>query len=264
MQRRRVVIGAAVLLASGRGGTAQPEELVEVGRGTLPLLLTAPHGGQLAVPGVEPRTRGVKLADSGTDDVARRVATHLEALLRRRPHLVVARFHRRFIDANRTEKDALEVEAARRHYRAFHGAVRAAVDEIGRLAPERGLLLDIHGQSEDLETIHRGTREGQTVTRLLKRHGEAGLVGPKSIFGGLKAAGFNLFPDNTPLGMPAERKSFGGGFIVATYGSHQLTGIDAIQIEIGRSLRETAAVREKLARALATSIAEYHKTYQVM
>ena len=35
-----------------------------------------------------------------------------------------------------------------------------------------GLLLDIHGQGSEIDTIFRGTAGGQSVKHLLDRHGE--------------------------------------------------------------------------------------------
>jgi N-formylglutamate amidohydrolase len=242
--------------------SADGEALIETQRGTLPILLTAPHGGTAVIPNVPPRTTGVTVRDSFTDEVTRGVARRLEELLAAKPFFVIAKFQRLFADANRAEAEALESPDARPPYLAYHQAIRSYVDEIRKTYPERGLLLDIHGQVGNPQVLHRGTRNGVTVTRLLKRAGDAGLVGDKSLWGSLKSQGFTVFPDSAQVGEPPEARAYGGGFTVGTYGSQQLNGVDAIQIEIGRDLRADQTVRKKLTEALAQSLVTFYRAYQ--
>lgn len=240
---------------------AQPIPLVRAERGTLPIVLTAPHGGTLPIPGVPERTSGVRVRDENTELVADHLWRRLHELTGARPHLVQAQFHRRFADANRPPEDAFEDERARPHYEAYHHGIRRAVREIREKSARGGLLVDLHGQSRDPETIHRGTLDGLTVKALLETHGADALTGEDSPFGHLKASGFTVFPDNTPPGEPPEAPAFRGGFAVATYGSHQADGIDAIQVEIGRALRRDPARRRQVVEALARGIAAYWRRY---
>jgi len=107
-----------------------PAELVVVQRGTLPILLTAPHGGREVIPGVAPRDTkragvaeasrkwgGARTgADGNTDVLARRMAEEIRRLTGQAPYLVVAKFHRKFIDANRPADVALDSPAALPYY----------------------------------------------------------------------------------------------------------------------------------------------------
>ena len=269
MNRRQLLHGSLALTTLGVTALtphayAEGDTLIETQSGTLPILLTAPHGGAAVIPGVPPRITGVTVRDEFTDDVARGVARRLEELLSAKPYFVIARFQRRFADANRAESEALESPEARPPYRAYHQAIRGYVDEIRKSHPDRGLLLDIHGQAADLKVLHRGTRNGATVTALLKRAGEAALVGDKSLWGSLKNQGYAIFPESAQVGEPPEVKAFGGGFTVGTYGSHQANGMDAIQIEIGRELRAEKTARRKLIDALANALATSYREYQKM
>ena len=103
---------------SQEAGHAQagPEDLIFVQQGAVPIILTAPHGGTLRVPGVE-RERSsraaVKFRDDATDEIAEVLMDRLEALVGGKPYAVVARFHRRYIDANRRESLAFEDTDAR-------------------------------------------------------------------------------------------------------------------------------------------------------
>lgn len=267
MNRRQLLRQFAAftaLCAAEQAGAAagDAEALIDTQRGTLPILLTAPHGGTSVIPKVPPRTSGVTVRDEFTDEVAWGLARRLEELLEAKPYFVIAKFQRRLADANRSEADGLESADARPAYLAYHQAIRHFVDEIRKANPDRGLLLDIHGQVGNPQVLHRGTRNGVTVTRLLKRAGDAGLVGERSIWGSLKRQGFTVFPDSHHVGEPPEARAYGGGFTVGSYGSHQPDGIDAIQIEIGRDLRAEKAAREKLIEALAQAVATFYREYQ--
>jgi N-formylglutamate amidohydrolase len=80
--------------------------------GMLPIILTVPHGGRTAVPGIAMR-RGLGVPqftterDSNTAELAELVGAKVEALLGARPFLVVAHFERKFIDVNRAESGLL-------------------------------------------------------------------------------------------------------------------------------------------------------------
>ena len=250
---------ALLLLASSAGFQEKPETLVQSRRGAVPVLITAPHGGEQAIPGAAERKNGVTVRDVGTREIAEAVAKHLEEKLGGRPYVVLALFHRKYADANRKEEEALEDPAARPAYRAYHAAVRGYVDEIRRQWPEGALLVDLHGQAADKGTIHRGTQNGKTVAQLVKRHGEPALIGRKSILGDLESQGFKVFPSGGALDTQKESPRFNGGFTVQAYGSQNADGIDAIQLELGSDLR--AQEREKLEKGLAQAIATFYQEY---
>ena len=263
-----------------------PGDLVSYQRGTLPIILSAPHGGGVRVPGSLERTAGVAgvvtVRDSNTDRLAWLVAQRLTERLGAKPFVVVAQFSRKDADANRAAGNAFENDAAKRHYDAYHRALRSAVDEV-RAAFPAGILIDLHGQARFPEAVVRGTRNGATVKRLLTRHGPEAVVGPKSLMGLLARKGHTVMPTPddgmVPRAVPDEpqdaaagdagradfnpalgfERYFNGGFIVANYGSQHDDGLDAIQLEIGEQRKpEQIWV---FARELADAIADFAKEY---
>jgi hypothetical protein len=120
--------------------------------------------------------------------------------------------------------------------------------------------MDLHGQATFRESLVRGTRDGQTVSRLIARHGKAALVGPDSVFGGLEARGYQVVPPGATPDAP-EPRAFRGGFIVATYGSHHENGIDAIQSRSAQPCAPTARDVTGSPRALAESVAAFRVRY---
>ena len=104
---------------------ARPEDLVFVQQGTIPVIITAPHGGTARVPGVEERTSraAVKVSDEGTDKIAELLVNRLESLVEGRPYAVIARFHRKYIDATRPEVEAFDDRDARPYYLAYRESI---------------------------------------------------------------------------------------------------------------------------------------------
>ncbi|MCA9050350.1 MAG: N-formylglutamate amidohydrolase, partial [Planctomycetaceae bacterium] len=213
--------------------------LVTVESGDLPIILTAPHGGSEAVPGVSPRIgEGVDLfqskSDSFTDELAEKLADAIEARLGKRPYIVIARFHRKYIDANRPPELAYESGQAKLVYDEYHRAIAAARREvINRWGA--GILLDLHGQKAEPQTIFRGTQNGKTARSLENRFGRVALTGEQSLFGRLAQQGFHVQPavnSDEP-----EDARYNGGYTVGTYGSASGGAFDAVQLELGFSLR---------------------------
>jgi N-formylglutamate amidohydrolase len=247
-----------------------PADLILIQRGALPIILTAPHGGHEAIPAVEARRAegttsgpwgGVhKGGDLNTDLLAQGIAAEITKLTGKAPYLVVAKFQRRFIDANRPPELALEDPRARPYYDYYHGSIRGFVDQVRRVYPA-GLLIDVHGQTKDPDVVMRGTLNGRGVERLLRRAGVDAVTGSRGIFGQLEINGFTVFPGNdVPPQGHSEDAGFNGGYTVFTYGSHNRNGIDALQMEFGTRYRQRAGVEES-ARGAAKAIAAFYQTY---
>jgi N-formylglutamate amidohydrolase len=241
------------------GSLARAGDLLTTQRGSIPIILTAPHGGAIRVPGSADRTTGITVRDTHTAEIALLVAQRLTERLGQRPYVVIAQFSRKDADANRAPGEAYENDAAKAQYDAFHAAVRDAVDECRRLHG-RAILLDIHGQARVPGAIVRGTRNGRSVAALRARHGDGAIEGPESLFGLLRAAGYATLPEpGTPEEGLGRETFFDGGFIVEHYGSHQPAGIDAIQVEIGSQFRSPSPWT--FARDLADAAARFYETF---
>jgi N-formylglutamate amidohydrolase len=245
-------------------------DLVLVQQGSMPVILTAPHGGRAAIPIVEPRRAqdgtpgpwgGVRTgADVNTDILASGIAAELRKLTGQDPYLVMAKFARKYIDANRPPEVGLEDPRARPYYDYYQRSIRRFVDEVRAKYPA-GLLLDVHSQSKDPDVIMRGTLNGRTVQRLMQRSGVDAVTGPRGVFGQLEANGFKVFPRNdVPPRGTSEDAGYQGGYIVFTYGSHNRDGIDAVQMEFGSRYCQKA-VLDTSAQNAARAIAVFYDAY---
>ena len=199
MTRRKLVLGCAIalvvqgqLFAAEPAGAVEPKDFLQVQRGELPIIITAPHGGSLAISGVPKRLgpegelksgKFVTGQDTRTLELATATAKRVEELTGKRPYLVASKAHRQYVDPNRPEKEAVEHPKAQAVHAAFHGQVREFVDELRKKFPQGALLLDIHGQATSADTIYRGTQNGTTVMKMIEKHEAAALTGEQSILG---------------------------------------------------------------------------------
>jgi N-formylglutamate amidohydrolase len=273
---RRIVLGAAALALTlgAYAASRAPEDLVLVRHGTLPIILTVPHGGRLDIPGVPLRNAPdpARMAgfakwggfqsggDQNTDVLALRIASEIESLTGHAPYLVLAKFKRRFIDANRPAELAYVDPGAAPYYALYHGTIRKFVDEIRRAHPA-GLLLDVHGEGKDPDVLMRGTSNGDTVTLLVRRVGVDSITGPNGLFGQFETQGFKVFPSNrASIWRGSENAGYNGGYTVNTYGSQNPDGIDAVQLEFGTRYRREDELDKSAAQA-ARAIVTFYKAY---
>lgn len=255
---RTVLLGIALaLLPAALGGAkaAEANDLVMAKAGSLPILLTIPHGGSSAVRDVPLRTRGTTSTDGYTLELGEALAKQLAGSLGGEPYIVAARFSRKYIDANRAEAEAFESPRAKPVYDAYHGSIRAFIARMRERYPRGAVLLDLHGQSTDPLVVHRGTRDGATVAALMRKHGPEALTGPDSILGVVQQRGVKVFPSGAKVGEPREDPRYRGGYTVHSYS--RAYGLDAIQIEAGRDLRRDPA----FIAALGEGIIRFYKAY---
>jgi N-formylglutamate amidohydrolase len=245
-----------LLFTVGTAFAYEAQETVDASKGTLPLILTVPHDGGDFRELVPERKTGVLTRDAGTARLAQSVASILQAHTGKRPYLVIARFSRKYLDANRAEREAMESEGARPAYRAYHDQIAAYVDEVRSRYPSGSLMIDIHGQSQDPDTTFRGTRAGLTTKALIGRHGQDAIQGENSILGLLAAKGYAVNPPIDRLSLDEDLR-YSAGFTVVQYGSQKASGIDAIQLEFGKNHRARERLAQDFAEALLVFMTHY-------
>jgi N-formylglutamate amidohydrolase len=255
---------ALILDLSARPDSPSPADLVSVQKGSLPIIVSVPHGGTREVPDVPERQgRGIAnfftVRDANTIEIAEAFSESLEKKLGGKPWMVVALFDRKYVDANRPPDGAYEADRAKPYYDAYHAALAAACKAIQK-KHRGGILLDIHGQGEYPDFLCRGTRNGETVKLLRERRGWDAVAGADSILGRMEKAGYKILPRCDAGESAKEEPAFAGSHIVESYGSHTGYGIDAIQLEFGTSHRLRKAY-PKTAADLAAAVAAFHEAY---
>lgn len=248
--------------------------LVKRHRGTMPIILTCPHDGDEVPPNVPDRTQAATPADcdfkTGRD---RQTAAITEAVAQKildvtglSPYVVIARFRRLSIDANRRPACAFTDPAAATFYDEYHNRIAEYVTQLRSENENRGFLFDIHGTNElpqDPADIYLGTANGRSLVpgfnraNIFMQHGLRGLLnnswsqrqtGEGALFW------YRVSPTDATT---AETGVVNGGFTVRNYS----TSLNCIQIEIANTIRNDAEKRnflsEDLAFALINSVRRY-------
>ena len=210
--------------------------------GTLPLVFSVPHGGNVKLLDAPERATGTKVQDDRVNELAAAIQRQLLAKTGRQAYLVGAKISRKYIDFNRKAEDAYEAPAAAPIYDAYYGALRSAIDTVR--AQPGALLVDIHGQSMDRGAIFRGTGSGLTA-RNAPFYAE-----PDGLITGLNAGGLNVLPK----GAEDKEIHFSGGTIVRVFGYQTPQGIDSIQLEFGANWRAGADRIEQTAAVVADAL----------
>ena len=96
-----------------------PDELVSAQRGTLPIILSAPHGGSVRVEGSKDRKEGVTVKDLRTAEIAWLTSQRLAEKLDGKVYVVIAQFSRKDADANRNSDESYENKPAAAQYNAY-------------------------------------------------------------------------------------------------------------------------------------------------
>lgn len=245
------------------------DPLIDVRRGTIPIVICSPHGGKEIVPGVPQRKnrpvnppkgdpKWVIGTDVNTRELAQELVADLERQLGGKPYYVMARFQRRFIDANRAPEHSYEVPEAKFYYDAYHDTIAEYCREVQKKFGT-GLVIDVHGQASFKDDILIGTAGGTTVTLLLERYGRGALVGREGLVGIMLDAGVKVKPDlnsetfNVAAGL-------NGGYTVQTYGSSRPTALEAVQFEYGSNYRKLENIDDS-ARKTAAGVAKFYEAY---
>ena len=276
-----VALTLLCLVAIGYGENLTPgESLFGEGRfteyipGDLPLIIAAPHDGQLRPREIPDRTRGVTSADANTQDLARLIAAEVHERTGRHVYLVICHLHRSKLDANReldeaAQGNALAEQAWKEHHSFIETACEAAVHQFGV-----AFFIDLHGHAHsdsrvELGYLHSslelaGCEEGLNESSFIQfgslrwiaershlSHSDL-LRGPQSLGALLEAGGFPSTP-GPRLPLPTE-PYFRGGYTIARHCAvaRQVCGV---QIEANRPLlRDTEENRRRFARALVTAL----------
>ena len=250
---------------------------VEYRVGSLPIVLSAPHGGREKPDELPDRTRGTFSFDTNTQELARAIGQAFVERTGQHPHLVICTVHRRKVDCNREIAEGAAghplTEQLWHEFQNFIGDARRTV-----LAQHgRGFYIDLHGHGHpvprlELGYAHSTDELGLPATQLAspnliqkgslhlfalkKPHEYADLLhGPMSFGGLMEKAGYPSTP--SPANPTPGELYFNGGYNLRTHTAPG-TGLAGLQIESNsKGVRDTEASRKKFASALVEQLSAY-------
>lgn len=261
------------------------EQLIEVRPGTLPIVLTVPHGGTLKPANMLARRYGVVGIDANTVPLSEMIIEELEARYGGKPAAIISHLHRTKLDPNREIKEAAQGDPiAEAAWHRFHNGAKKACEQVAKRHGS-GLLLDIHGHRHMDQRVELGylipgdqlraadaaleadaALIAGTSIRDLDRRSPVSFVdllrGPHSLGSLLEARGFRSVPspDKPKPGLMASY--FSGAYSVAAHGSRDGGTVSAIQIECPwNGVRDKPENQRRFARALADALGVYFETH---
>ncbi|MFW9821222.1 MAG: hypothetical protein ACFFE5_16585 [Candidatus Thorarchaeota archaeon] len=220
---------------------------IEVEEGTIPLILSVPHGGQLKYDSIPQRTEGVLGIDRGTVDLAKSLIKQISFEFEsdkvgfKSPSVIISKIRRDKIDLNRSAHEAFNQNSfiAREIYRFYHYKIEELILKNLNIY-KRSLLIDIHGFERDARPqgfrdvdIILGTNNLESLFSkpVKKRDWD------KNIRGKIVKVMIQLGIPVAP-GHP-RRKEYvlAGGYITTKYGASRFLRSQTIQIEFSDRIR---------------------------
>jgi len=248
-------------------------------KATIPVILSAPHGGgdksfPVATHSMKPRLPGGKNVSMKSDlytlQVIASVDKYIFDLCGQHCYVVAATVHRRFVDANRNAKDVEdnahnpECSESGAYYNEYHASLDSCIADcrLRHPAAPHVLLLDIHGQAVYEDMVVLGTRNRKTCS-LSSCSGSYSDLSAGSYDVDIPFQGFiwhlQSMLGRTSLPLPGQEdiSPYRGGHIVGTYGSqwalHRQQEVNGEEKEEGTNLetaRQVSAVQLEFGSAL--------------
>ncbi len=230
---------------------------VEYIPGDLPLILSAPHGGNICPDEIVDRTYGSigscssTGSDTNTDPLTRTVRNAFLQATGRAPHIIILKLARPKLDANRDVTEAAQGNLfAKNTWSEYHGFIDVAKDTISKEFGF-GLYMDMHGHGHSVPRIELGYLLSKTdlqtinldLTYMINKSSVKRLAsvsgidftdlirGPQSIGGLLEQLGIRAVPSDPDPAPVGDEKFFSGGYSTRRHGSRDGGLIDGIQFE---------------------------------
>lgn len=251
-------------------------EYVEYIPGTLPVILSAPHGGDLTPVEVRDRSSGVVVTDRGTRELTLAVRDAFVDLTGSAPHVVISHLDRVKLDPNREVVEAAQGDPfAERAWEEYHGFIERARRHVAELG--EGMYFDMHGHghpesrlelgyllsadrlNDDDGSLNNLATVQQTSIREIGRDSPLPFSqvvrGPTSLGGLLEERGVPGVPSPSIPG-PGDDPYFSGGYSTWRHGSLADTElVSGIQIEHHyNGVRNSDASRRAYAALLAEAV----------
>lgn len=254
-------------------------DYIEYTPGTLPIILSAGHGGDREPDEIPDRPSGTTVTDLNTMELTHAVEEALIARTGGRPHVIISRLDRAKLDPNREIGEAAQGNPyAELAWQEYHGYIDDA-EQLVTVDHGAGLYLDMHGHGHEILRLELGYLLSGAALGLSDAELDSGGYADDSSIAALAAAvdvpfsallrgatsfgallsdrGVRAVPsDDEPA--PGGDPYFSGGYSTRRHGSRDGGTVSGIQIEHHRvGLRDTQANREAYAAVLAEVLEAY-------
>ncbi len=248
--------------------------------GNLPIILSAPHGGDEKPSDIKTRKKGVFEKDDFTFELTEEIIKQFQKQVNKTPYCVIATISREKVDINRNITDAFFDEKASIAYNQFHSLIKKARVQV-RKEFKKGLYFDIHGQSHSHGFIEFGYLLNNDILKLkkkrLKKYKNSSSIktlsnfssksfikqikGKNSLGSLMSKKGFKSIPSKH-IPYTKDENYFEGAFNTFKYGSLDGGVINGIQVEFPyKNCRDSKKNRKKCAKAFVKAIIKFSKIH---
>lgn len=252
--------------------------------GSLPIIISAPHGGDLNPTTIPDRTcnNPTTVRDSYTQELIREIDSACMEIFKCHPHIIICLLDRKKIDANRDLNDGTcENPYAIEAWNDYHNFINIAKNKINA-DYQKGFYIDLHGHGHAIQRLELGYLFSKTelqysdsvlnLPNYVNRSSIKNLVSTNKnnfthsqLLRGDFSLGSILVKNNYPsvpsktIPFPLTSEDyFSGGYNTSVHSSFSGGAIDAVQIECNYAgVRDNATSRKNFARALVLSMKEY-------
>jgi len=249
---------------------------IEYEKGNIPIILTAPHGGNIKPDDMHRRISGVFDSDDYTAELTFDIVKEFEKRINKIPYYLVADISRKIVDLNRDAKEAYEEEDAKIIYDTFHNKIKEYEKDIEEKF-SKGIYIDIHGQSHPKAYLEFGylldnnilkqhdheialwkdKSSIKTLSKFSKESFVDQLKGPHSLGSLMCHEGYDSIP-SVKLPYATDGNYFEGAYDTILYGSLHGGNISGIQIEFPyKNVRDTKENRKKCAKSFVSAVIKF-------
>ncbi len=262
---------------------------IEFHPGSLPIIIAAPHGGNLIPSEIPDRTYGTMVTDSNTKELTLAIKNAFLLKLGKTPYVIINNLKRTKFDANRDSIEGAQGNLyARRAWEEFHYYINESKKMIQHDF-NYGLFLDIHGhganpdgfydlrtwlgyllnkdelQLSDIELDNENYQNKSSIKTLsiISPENFIDVLRGNNSFGSiLDSLGYKSVPSvNDPSTNGTHYYS--GGYNTKTHGS-AISGspISSIQLELPKpGIRENSLQRKNYSESLVITLQKYFKIH---
>lgn len=233
----------------------------EIGTGSVPVILSCPHGGLLKPEFIPNRSNGVIKSDTRTYIISKKIIEDLKSK-NIDIYYILSKIHRSKIDFNRpptgnTAFDDSSIEAQKIHFLYHNYISKFSQDCISKY--NKCLFIDFHGFTKphnNYPDIILGHLFGQTldIIQTQKEEENQSEDNCESYWGcnQLKSELSQYYTIDDGLNLTNFNLSYSGGYI--THKFYRKKKINAIQIEIAKYIRKDLELTKKFIDVFVTAI----------
>ncbi|MFX1322035.1 MAG: hypothetical protein ACFFAQ_10365 [Promethearchaeota archaeon] len=228
-------------------------------KGSIPLILSVPHGGTLECEKIPKRANGVLGIDKGTIELTQNLITYIKKNSENKmiPSYIISNVSRSKIDLNREESKAFiqNSSLAKQIYQFYHKKIKDLILENITIF-DNSLLLDIHGF--EISNRPSGFRDVDLILGTNNLESFFSKPIPKRLWGnnirGIIIKKFLALKIPIAPGHPRRREyALAGGYITQLYGTSNILKSKTMQIEFSDRIR---IFNKKLKKIVLKTLAE--------